>query len=93
MGKTATITTRIEPQLKRNAESVLGNLGVNTTDAITMFLSQVVLQRGLPFAVRLPNPATRAALKELEAGGGERLAAGTDEVFRRALGRRKNPAK
>ena len=36
MGKTATITTRIEPQLKRNAESVLGNLGVNTTDAITI---------------------------------------------------------
>ena len=93
MGKTATITARIEPKLKRNAEGVLEKLGVNTTDAITMFLSQVVLRRGLPFEVRIPNAATRAAIAELEAGGGERSKAGTGATFRRILGRRKKPAK
>ena len=93
MGKTATITARIEPKLKRNAETVLERLGVNTTDAITMFLSQVVLQRGLPFEVRLPNAATRAALSELESGGGRKSGARTGETFRRLLGKGKKPAK
>ncbi len=93
MSKTATITARVEPKLKRNAEGVLEKLGVNTTDAITMFLSQVVLRRGLPFEVRIPNAASRAAIAELEAGGGEKFAAGTGEAFRRILGKRKKPVK
>ncbi len=92
MGKTATVTARVEPKLKRNAEGVLEKLGVNTTGAITMFLSQVVLQRGLPFEVRIPNAATRAAIAELEAGGGEGFKAGAGAAFRRILGKRKKPA-
>ncbi|MGQ0484524.1 MAG: type II toxin-antitoxin system RelB/DinJ family antitoxin [Hyphomicrobiales bacterium] len=93
MGKTATITARIEPELKRKAEGVLDKLGVNTTDAITMFLNQVVLRRGLPFEVRIPNAATRRALAELEAGGGERFTGGAGAAFRRILGKRKKPAR
>lgn len=93
MGKTATITARIEPELKRNAETVLEKLGVNTTDAVTMFLSQVVLLRGLPFEVRLPNATTRAAIIELEAGGGHKSTAGTGEAFHRALRKGKKPTK
>ena len=89
MTKTATITTRVEPELKKSAETVLEKLGVNTTDAITMFLNQVVLHRGLPFDVRLPNAKTRAAIKELEAGGGERFAGSTGEAFSHILGNSK----
>ena len=91
MSKTATITTRIEPELKRNAEDILEKLGVNTTDAITMFLRHVVLQRGLPFDVRMPNAKSRAAIKELEAGGGEKFVGSTGEAFRQILGSRKKP--
>jgi DNA-damage-inducible protein J len=41
-------------------------VGVATTDAITMFLRQVVLRNGLPFEVRVPNAETRKAIEELE---------------------------
>lgn len=74
MPKTAYITARVEPKLKASADRVLGKLGVSTTDAVTMFLRQVVLRRGLPFEVRLPNAATRAAIAELEGGKGKRFA-------------------
>jgi uncharacterized protein len=53
--KTGYINTRVTPALKAEAESVLERLGVSTTEAVTMFLSQVVLQQGLPFNVRIPN--------------------------------------
>src|SRR6202047_2017162 len=68
MGKTAYITARIEPKLKARAGRVLAKRGVSTTDAITMFLREVVLQDGLPFEARLPNRETRKAIDEMEAG-------------------------
>ena len=62
--KTGYINTRVAPALKADAENVLERLGVTTTEAITMFLNQVVLQQGLPFPVRIPNAETAAALRE-----------------------------
>ena len=49
---------------KRDAEKVLHTIGMNTTDAITVFLTQVSLQKGLPFAVKIPDKTTIAALNE-----------------------------
>ena len=53
MAKTATITTRVDPELKANIEEILNQLGMNTTQAINMFLKQLELRRGLPFDVQL----------------------------------------
>ena len=55
MEKTATINLRVNPVLKRDAESVLGRLGIPMSTAVDMFLNQVVLVGGIPFAVTLPN--------------------------------------
>ena len=88
MGKTAYITARVEPALKASAEDVLQEIGVSTTEAITIFLRQVVLQRGLPFDVRIPNTATRKAIEELEAGKGKRFAT-VDGMMKFALRRPK----
>jgi len=55
MSKTSVITTRVDPELKSNAEHILLELGMTTAQAITMFLKQVELNRGLPFAPRLPS--------------------------------------
>ena len=90
MSKTGYITARVEPKLKASAGRVLNKVGVSTSDAITMFLRQVVLQGGLPFEVRVPNAETKKAIEELEAGGGETLHGSTKEVFDEALGAGKN---
>lgn len=86
MSKTGYITARVEPKLKASAGKVLSRVGVSTSDAITMFLRQVVLQGGLPFEVRVPNAETRKAIEELEAGGGETFRGHTKEAFDEALG-------
>jgi DNA-damage-inducible protein J len=83
LGKTAYITARIEPKLKAQAGRVLAKVGVSTTDAITMFMRQVVLHEGLPFEVRVPNARTRKAIDELEGGGGEAFRGSTRELFDR----------
>lgn len=53
--KEAVVRARVEPALKEDAERVFEALGINTTEAIRMFLSQVRLRRGLPFVVQIPD--------------------------------------
>jgi DNA-damage-inducible protein J len=90
MGKTAYITARIEPKLKAQAGRILTKVGVSTTDAITMFMRQVVLHEGLPFEVRVPNAKTRKAIAELDTGGGDVFRGGTGELLDKLSRPRKN---
>lgn len=55
MAKSANLYARIEPELKEQAEAILNSLGIPASNAITMFYKQIVLQKGLPFEVRLPS--------------------------------------
>ena len=54
MPKTANLYARIEPELKEQAESILAALGIPASNAITMFYKQIILQRGIPFEMKLP---------------------------------------
>jgi addiction module antitoxin, relB/dinJ family len=54
--KSANLYARIEPELKEEAESILAALGIPASNAITMFYRQIILQRGMPFEVKLPAP-------------------------------------
>ena len=51
MEKPATLNLRVDPILKKDAESVLERLGVPMSTAVDMFLNQIVLTGGIPFAV------------------------------------------
>lgn len=53
--KEAVVRARVESSLKEEAESVFACLGISTTEAIRMFLTQVKMRRGLPFAVEIPG--------------------------------------
>ena len=64
MNKTAVISARMDPTLKRNAERIIRKLGLTPVQAITLFYKQVELERGLPFSVRIPNEDTWQALEE-----------------------------
>ncbi len=67
MDKTETIRARVEPKLKRDAEAVLKKIGLTSSEAITLFLAQVKLTKGLPFPLRAPNKETRRAVKAARA--------------------------
>ena len=55
MAKSANLYARIEPEIKEQAESILSELGIPASNAINMFYKQIILQRGLPFEVKLPQ--------------------------------------
>ena len=42
--------------MKESAENILSQLGIPMSNAVGMFLKQVILRRGIPFDVTLPAP-------------------------------------
>jgi DNA-damage-inducible protein J len=81
MSKTTMITARIDPKLKAETEKVLKELGLTTSQAITLFFSQVSLRKGLPFAVALPNTETAKAIEDALAGVGLYETESVDALF------------
>jgi DNA-damage-inducible protein J len=63
MTKTAAITVRLDPQLKKDTQAILSALGLTTTQAVSLFFKQVSLNKGLPFAVEIPNQVTINAIE------------------------------
>lgn len=55
MEKTATLNLRVNPTVKVRAEEVLSRLGIPMSTAIDMYLNQISLTGGIPFAVTLPK--------------------------------------
>ena len=66
MARTANVFARVEPGVKEQAEKVLDELGIPMSNAVGMFLRQVVLQRGIPFEMKLPErvPLTYGSLSK-----------------------------
>lgn len=54
MARTSNVFARVEPDIKEQAEQVLAQLGIPMSNAVGMFLRQIVLQRGIPFEMKLP---------------------------------------
>ena len=68
MSKTAQIRARVDPDLKTQAEGILQMVGMTPTEAIRLFYRQVVMMKGLPFEVRIPNATTLAAMDRTDRG-------------------------
>ncbi|HIT45380.1 MAG TPA: type II toxin-antitoxin system RelB/DinJ family antitoxin [Candidatus Aphodovivens excrementavium] len=66
MAKTATISMRVSPQIKADAESLYASFGMTLTEAINIFLHKSIMEGGLPFDVKQPryNADTEAAMRE-----------------------------
>jgi DNA-damage-inducible protein J len=81
MSKTATVRARLEPALKDHAEGVFHKLGLNPTQAITIFYRQVELRGGLPFDLTIPTTTTRRTLESTDAGRELVLCEDADDMF------------
>ncbi|MDR2900800.1 MAG: type II toxin-antitoxin system RelB/DinJ family antitoxin [Treponema sp.] len=66
MQRTSNVFARVEPEIKEEAEQVLSQLGIPMSNAIGLFLRQIIMQRGIPFEMKLP-PKTPTAIGGMSA--------------------------
>jgi DNA-damage-inducible protein J len=83
MAKKAIIQTRIDSSIKKEALEVLARLNITMSEAITLYLAQITLHKGIPFEVKIPNSSTTKTLEDSEGGKGLHRADNVDDLFRR----------
>ena len=81
MAKTANLYARIEPDVKAQAEDILAALGIPVSNAINMFYKQIILQRGIPFELKLPSPNVPDMSKMTQEGLDRELEKGWQDVL------------
>jgi DNA-damage-inducible protein J len=81
MNKSATITVRLDPQVKKNAEVVLKALGLTTSQAVNLFFTQVSLNKGIPFDVHIPSGVTAKVIEDGLVGRSLHSAASMDDLI------------
>jgi DNA-damage-inducible protein J len=62
--ETAMIHVRVSSELKTKASQTLSKMGLSMSDAVRLLLTRIEADQALPFEVRVPNAATRAAMAE-----------------------------
>ena len=58
----------LDAEIKRQAQEIFKRYGMGLSDAFNIFLAQAVMQRGIPFDVKIPNKETAQAIKDARAG-------------------------
>jgi DNA-damage-inducible protein J len=74
MATDTVVRSRIDTDTKERAAAALGAMGLTISDAIRLLLLRIADEKRLPFEVKVPNAATRRAMKELADGNGKRSA-------------------
>lgn len=63
-----TLSVRVDEDVKKQANELFADLGLDMSTAINMFLRQSIMRDGLPFDVsrEVPNAETLAAIEEVQ---------------------------
>jgi DNA-damage-inducible protein J len=66
--KNATLQIRVRSDLKQSVESILNELGLTPSQAVTLFFNQIVIKKEIPFKISLhePNEQLLASMKEID---------------------------
>jgi len=72
MAKTAMTHARLSPEVKRQAEAILKQLGISISAAQEIFYRQIIAHHGIPFDLRIPNDKTIQAMEEARRGKGKK---------------------
>lgn len=66
MAATAMVHVRVDENIKTEATETLAAMGLTISDAVRVFLTRVVADKQMPFALKAPNAETRAAMTEAD---------------------------
>ena len=81
MSKTAIIQARVDPEVKNKAQNIFHKLNISMSEAISLFLTQVTLNKGIPFEIKIPNELTTETLSKSEEGKDIHKVSSVEELF------------
>lgn len=87
IGEAINMSFRVDKKLKKQADELFKNLGMNTSVALNMFLTQSVREQSIPFipSMEVPNARLISAMEEVEAIESGKIKAKKYKTFEDAL--------
>ena len=79
--KTTTIQARINPEVKKEAQKIFQQLNISMSEAINLYFTQVALNKGIPFDLKIPNKITTKTIDEAEKGKNIHSVDSPEELF------------
>lgn len=80
--RTVTLQSRIDKETKTKAQNILSQLNMTLSEAIVVYLKQIIYHRGIPFEIKIPNTATEKVLKAVKTGRGLHKVSGAKALFK-----------
>ncbi len=74
------IHVRVDERDKDAASAALAEMGLTLSEAVRVYLKRIAVEGAIPFALKIPNAATRAAIEEARAMARARFA-NADDLF------------
>jgi DNA-damage-inducible protein J len=71
--KTASARALLDPQVKKQAEEIIKELGLSVSKAYELFYRQVIAHHGLPFELKIPREQTMKAIENSRQGKGKKF--------------------
>jgi len=68
MANEASIHARVDARTKSEAQRILNTLGMTLSEAISLYLRQIIFTKGIPFDVKIPNALTAETLTKADRG-------------------------
>jgi DNA-damage-inducible protein J len=78
--KTASARALIDPEIKKEAEAILNDLGLSVSKSFELYYRQIIAHRGLPFELRVANEKTMRAIENSRQGKGKSFSS-TQDLF------------
>jgi DNA-damage-inducible protein J len=75
------LTVRTQKVLKNKVEKILRDLGLTHSSAINIFYRLIIMNKGIPFDVKIPNETTQKAMEESRANKNLKGFKNADELF------------
>ena len=58
----------LDTVMKKKAQEIFEQYSMGLSDAFNIFLSQVVMEKGIPFQIKIPNDETAQVIKDAREG-------------------------
>ncbi len=68
MALTTTVRARIDQNLKNDAQVILQEIGISTSQAINLFFKRLVIEKDIPFKTKVPTARLQAAFEQIDKG-------------------------
>jgi len=82
MGRSALVQARVDERTKSQAQNILNALDMSMSQAINLFLKQIVLRKAIPFEIKIPTPVTRRTFGKTDRGEELHRVQSVDQLFR-----------